>query len=675
MVAWDTETSGLYVDDGARTAVVSIAFTTKDAPAVITGLAFPFDQGRAFDKGYEYARSAKGDLKADSFFKDPVSADVDVPPGFRFVPDPRHLGRGWWRVDTEVWERDVNLPHSEWVCLMRWLVRAGRAVGLTAQNGPFDMHMTRVGTRTGWHGPDLDHVYGYDTQYGSAVLDPLYPTGLKPTAARLWGEDEAMEAQAVRDGLIVVKKLYGLRAEDGPRYDLLPWDVVGPYATQDAVLTLRLAKFQTDRFDDGEGNVSEVERMLDLARTCYRMERRGFGPLDRELTRKVAEAIEARIAQLENAMPFDPPTTYRAKEYFFDDLGLRPWKGAEEPRVIEWVKNAKGETVKKVRKQGSLGIDVAKRMAAQDVPFAAQLAELMRLRTANQMHYRGYLNLAGEDGMLRTVHRIAYVKTGRMSVERWQAQAVPRRDSIQIDPLPDGRRPPHPRDLFLTPEGRVRCNLDLGQAELRVAAVFSGCRKMIEQVLEGRDIHGETATQIYGVSPDDERFTHYRYLSKRGVFGGIFMVGPKTLQDTIWKLAQLDVPFAECKQIVYGFRRMYPEIEEAYNEAERFVTANGFMTLVDGSRSWFGPRDYPNTGWNRRVQGSLALFNVHWLVQVESMTEHLEALKLSVHDSVTLDLPVDVAEPICEEIKAWTEVEFERWFKIPGKVDIEIGKW
>lgn len=672
MVAWDTETSSLYTDDGGRTAVVSIAYCTRAEPDRIVGHAFPFDQGRAEAKGFSIQRYKDGTTKAD--LKDQVRVTDSVPLGFRYVPNPKNPAVGYHRVDLTAWQADVNLPHEEWLCLMRWLVRAGRAVGLAAQNGPFDLHMTRVGTRTGWFGPDLDRVYAYDTQYGSAVLDPLELTGLKPTATRLWGEAEAMEAQEVRDGLIHAKKLYGLRSEDGPRYDLLPWFIVGPYATQDAVLTLRLAKHQTNRLCDGEGSFYEIDRMHDLARACYRMERRGFGPLNREKTEKVATAIEARIAQLENMMPFDPPTAYQAKAYFFDDLGLRPWKGAEEHRVIEWVNTKRGRT-KKVVKQGSLGIDIALRMADQGVPFAGHFAELMRLKTANQMHYRGYLNLAGDDGMLRTVFRIAHVKSGRMSVERFQAQAIPRRDSIRLLPLPDGRVLPHPRDLFDTPEGRVRCNLDLSQAELRVAFQFSRCKRGIEQILDGRDIHGEMTTRVYGYQPEHSEFGHYRYFAKRGVFGGIFMVGPKTLQDTIWNLAQIELPFAECKKIVYGFREMYPEIEKAYQEAEQFVTVNGYMPLVDGTRSWFGPRDWPRTAWNRRVQGSLALFNVHWLTQVEAMTEHLEALKLTVHDSVVLDLPIDQAEEQCERIRVWTEAEFERWFGIPGKVDIEIGGW
>ena len=52
-VAVDTETSGLFVDDGATLSVVSVAWRTSGNSGLyngITGFAFPFDQGRAHEK-------------------------------------------------------------------------------------------------------------------------------------------------------------------------------------------------------------------------------------------------------------------------------------------------------------------------------------------------------------------------------------------------------------------------------------------------------------------------------------------------------------------------------------------------------------------------------------------------------------------------------------------------
>lgn len=675
MVAWDTETSGLYVDEGKRVAAVSVAYSLKSDPDTIVAYAFPFDQGRSAEKGFTPVRSttkiSKGQLKADA----KVATILEYKTGDALPYGYKLNGRGEPVVDLDAWLVDVNLGEEDWEDLKRWLKLAGEYVGLTGHNDKFDLHHTHAGTRQ-YPGIDLEQLIAWDSQLGCAVLWPLELIGLKETATRLWGRESAEDARVVRDALMVAQLLFGLTNDNGgnKRYDLLPWSINGPYAAQDAVLTLRLTKLQTTAFEEGEARWLEIDRHMDLTRVLYRVEERGFGPLDRERTTEVAEALERRIEQLQNAMPFSPPTAYRAKEYFFDDLGLKPWKGAEEGRHVEWVENKKGGKSKKVVKQGSLSIDVALRMAKQGVPFAAEYAEMQRLTTANNMQYRGYLNLAGPDGRLRTNFKQAFVRSGRMSVERFQAQAIPRRDSVKIDEITGYGKIPHPRDLFLVPEGRTRVTMDLSQAELRVAFKFSDCKLGIEQIEAGRDIHGEMATQIFNVRKDvDESFSHYRYISKRGVFGGIFMVGPKTFQDTIWKLAGIELPWKTAQDTVYGFRRLYPEIEKAYNESQMYVEEHGFVDLVDGTRSWFSGRDYPNTAWNRRVQGSLALFNIEWLTYVESITAQWDALVLSVHDSVTLDLPHDVVEEVTTQIADWTARKFEEWFGIVGKVDTELG--
>lgn len=660
MVSWDTETSGLHPDDNARTAVVSVAFCRKETPDVVEGFAFPFDQGRAHDKGFTVQRDKRG-----------------IPKG---LENPKE--------ELPLWLEDLNLGEAEWNDLMRWLELAGEWCGLVGHNDKFDMMHTRTGTRH-WPGKDLDRWVAWDTMLACPNLWPNHPIALKTVSARLWGAEEADEAQVVKDALATAKKLFGLTGDDATRYDLLPWRIIGPYAAQDAILTLRLAILQTDLFvEEGEGDYRDMIRQINLMRVLARMEWRGFGPLDVERTISVAEGIEKRIAQLEAMMPYQPPTAYRAKEYYFDQLGLRPWKGGEEPRVVEAATNKRGEPITKVVKQGTLTIDVLTRMANANVPFAAETAELSRIRTANTMQYRGYANLASPyDHRMRANFKQAFVRSGRMSVDRWQGQAIPRRDSIRLDKIAGMGAVPHPRDLFLVDSCNCdgcrgqqmrRVTLDLSQAELRVAFKMSGCKHGIEQIYDGRDIHGEMATQIFNVRKGvDDSFSHYRYIAKRGVFGGIFMVGPKTFRETIWKLAQIDLPWSEAQKTVYGFRKLYPEIEVAYNDAMEYVMRHGYVELADGTKSYFGPRDYDNTAWNRRVQGSLALFNAEWLIQVESMTADQHngrgALVLSIHDSVTLDLEPESSDQVIADIRAWTDQHFEDTFHIIGATDLDEG--
>lgn len=205
-VAVDTETNGLYADDGARTAIVSVAWWSNNHTADVDGL---------HASSYCYASDC---VEAYSF---PFDQGVRDKPG-----------RGK-RFQLDLFqEDDINLPESEWWFLQIWL----RGQQLVMQNAPFDLEKLRVGTRH-WNGYELEDFVVWDTQLGNKELDPKEPTGLKPTCERLFGDTSDEQA--------ALKPYLG--PKDDPRFDLVPWDVIEPYATQDAVKTLRLAAMQRDR--------------------------------------------------------------------------------------------------------------------------------------------------------------------------------------------------------------------------------------------------------------------------------------------------------------------------------------------------------------------------------------------------------------------------------------------
>jgi hypothetical protein len=683
--AVDTETSGLYVDDGARICAVSLAFETIDRPGEIQTYAFPFDQGNHEEKGFEVQR-----LKAGT---------------------PRGLEN---EAELEAWTADYNLGEEHWDWLMDWLVRTGESNGHAYQNAAFDLLMFDAGTRQGYKGVWLEPFVLWDTMLASKNLWPTELTGLKPTAARLWGAAETEEADEVKLALAKGKKLFGLRAEHGPRYDLIPWHINGPYAAQDTYLTRRLAPYQHALMEDGHGSGwRDFHDNMNLMRVLTRMSHRGFGPYHVEESHDWANTIASRIRELEPQLPFvlrgsipsDKITTkpdgstdegehvsasdHRAAEYYFEVLGLAPWKVSEQKRGYEVGKGIHkkfvagprsikadverrfpGEASRKeiAFKQGSLTADIAERMGEAGAPGATVYAELLRLKVANQMYYRNYAELAGPDKKLRTSYKQAFVKSGRMSVEHFQAQALPKK----LDLLVAGVKAPEPRAFFDVPEGRERWNLDLSQAELRIAANLSLCKGLMRELNEeDGDVHGKTCERTFGITPDHPEWKAKRDVAKRLNFGGIFMIGGPTFRKNLWEQGGIEWSLAECTKAVRAFRDAYPEIQHSYEYWQNYCRQFGYVELYNGDRSWFGPRDYDNTAWNRVVQGSLARWVAEWLTLVEQVTEKYDALVLSVHDSAVLDLPIDQAPDIAKRV---VELSSELWydrFGFPGKVDAD----
>ena len=673
-VAVDTETSGLYVDEGHRVCAVSLTYRLhgQDEPVSI---AFPFDQGRHEIKGFEV----------------------------QYYADQRRPPKGLDSYEALAeWTADENLGEPEWNALMDWLEASGRAVGHVYQNAAFDLLMIDAGTRMGWAGRWLEPYVVWDTMLASKNIWPDEPTGLKPTGARLWGEEAVADAAELREALLVGKKLFGLRAEHGPRYDLVPWRVNGKYAASDTSLTHRLFELQAAMLDDGYGaGWVAMRRDMNLMRVLTRMSRRGLGPYSVAESSEWANVIAARIAEIEPTLPFyasgtlpsdkeggiGGATAARASEYYFEVLGHKPWKISETARGYEvgvgihrkFVPGRKAdraeierrfpeEAAKKqvVFKQGELTHSIAERMGAADY------AEYTQLRMANQMFYRNYAELAGVDGKLRTTYRQAYVKSGRMSVERVQVQALPKKLALTCN----GLAVPEPRAFIGVPEGKVRWNLDLSQAELRIAANLAHCEGLMRELNEeGGDVHGKTCERTFGITPDHPDWKAKRDVAKRLNFGGIFLIGPATFRANLWKQGGVDWSLAQCREAVYAFREAYPEIRDTYVEWEQYAARHRCVQLYNGERSWFTSRDYPNTGWNRRVQSSLAIWAAEWLTLVEQMTEKYDALVLSVHDSAVLDLDVDVAdEVVARAVERSTELWVDR-FGFPGKVDADVWSY
>lgn len=639
-VCVDIETTGLFGDDGARVVVVSLAYLLQDDDG-IWAHAFPFDIGDAARKGFEDG-----------------------------APDP----------EGDAHQLTYNLPRDEWQFLLDWLVAVVSREGIVCQNTKFDVHMLRYGTEQ-YPGVDLERYVPpglwFDTMLGTKVLDPHVPTtSLKPTAARIWGEAEVAEAKEQTEGLLAVKKRYHLLKEDGPRYDLVPWEVLGPYAFQDAVLALRLHLLQMQRIEDGDVPPGDAaQAYADECRTCrvlYRMERRGCGPFDVARSERIADAIDRRVSQLKAEIPFSPITAPAAAAYFFDTLGLAPWKPGEQPRETEQVpvirnKKPTGEMRTRVVKQGTLDVKVCKRLAAAQVPGAAQYLEYLELVVQNRMFYRNYADLAGSDGKLRTSFRQAWVKSGRLSVERWQAQALPKRIGAHLN----GKPLPEPRALFLTDPGRTRVNLDLAQAELRIAAIMADCHTMVEALNSGADLHSRNTKRIFGVDESDPDWSLKRDVGKRVTFSAIFGVGPARFQQMLLEQSSLEWTLAECKQVINAWRSLYPQFIERLEYWEGHAAQMGWVPLYDGSQSYLiEPRDYPSSGWSRRVQGSLALYvNRIWLPQIERMTAKWDALELTVHDSVVLSLPDAAVDDTVAAIKQFTEQSWFEAFGINGGCD------
>jgi DNA polymerase I-like protein with 3'-5' exonuclease and polymerase domains len=643
IVALDTETSGLHPDDGHRVSTVSMAW--RDDDGTLHTIALPFDQGL---RGQQ--RGAQGVLAL---------------------------------------EPDVNLGRDVWDAMLLWLSKQW----LVFHNAKFDLHMMRAGTRD-WPGMDLSSRFIWDTMIASAVIHPRDEVGLKPIAERLnltSGDERIWEERMkkwVADSRAMLKKIGAISAEDikarNPRYDLAPWSIMEGYAKQDTRLTLLLHEWQLDWLHEDEmgargnnhGNSAGlntsarevIDRKLEVCLGLYEMERTGVS-WNYVKAESAANAAEKAVYDLDKSLVA---------------MGVRRLTSAG---MLKWLADNKaweGDANDGARYTagGSRSLD------AQEVdrllrywgshPAGATLTKALEswkkrheLDVAGNMWYRGYTDKLGADGRLRTSYRQLKTVTGRMSVERVNLQAMPR----EGQEIP-GEGFVKVKQLIEAHPDYVLYNMDLSQAELRVGAKLANCRKMLELLENNRDLHGATATALFGgkiterfcvlanvrsgtwcprtkddASNDDEAkvWGVARQVGKTVTFSSLFRGGGAALARALGQQARIYLPESETKRWVDSWRNEYKEIVRAWSKYEYMAKSNGWVPLGGGpleERSWLwggsGRRlveDYQ--GYNRAVQGGIALLNQGWIAQAGAVLRanpHAGRLVLNVHDSLVLEV-------------------------------------
>lgn len=548
--------------------------------------------------------------------------------------------------------QSVNLPYDEWQALCKWLVYPKRRY--IFHNAMFDLMMMRCGTTMGWEGVDLEPWFKWDTMVVQRELDPLHQVGLKDTAARLWGPHERDDEKAIKKLRAMIAKKYKIPLKR-VGYHLLPWTELGKYAEKDADQTMRLFLNQLERLDNGDAEWPTVRHRLEVTRTLHLIQSRGI-PWDKDLAEDACKVLRKERKRLEAELPFKPANVNAAKVWFFEKpptgLGLIPHKMT--PGGV------------KGRPQPTLDDEVLRRLVANGVKGAAEWDLYSEIDRALSMWYEGYSDKVGHDGRLRCVFRQTKVVSGRMSVERIQLHAIPKdHQAVRADV-------PSVRDLIVPRDGYVLWNLDLSQAELRVAAKYSGCNTMLDMLLQGADLHGITAEKVLHADRSDPTWKEKRDIAKRLTFGSIFQIGGPKFQSTLAENAGIYLPLGECQQIVSDWRRMYPEFSAAYNRYDRFAQQKGWVRLLPGTdysvKSYFDMRQKWHTGWSRVVQGSLAEFLQIWLVETERQWPGV--VVLTVHDSLVLELPEAGGKALARAIADYGEERATWLFGVKMKVDV-----
>jgi DNA polymerase-1 len=542
---------------------------------------------------------------------------------------PFSFGPGRGAQASLALDGQVNLGQQDWEGLVAWL----RAHRLIMHGIKFDLRVMAAGTDE-FEGADLTDAVGWDTMLASRDLDPHQSAELEQVELRAGYLDRDRRA-AWHEQKRQVKNL-----------NHMSWEQAAEYARTDAEVTYAAWEWQMARYAEGEGDRAALDAEIEYAKVLGRLESRGIG-YDYARSMRVAQDLKVAESHIRVSLPFRA-TLPGAKNWFFAS-------GREEPAGTTATGNPKLDD----REVG--------RLAAKGVPHAADYQLLRKMETARSKWFESYAQMCGWDGRLRTDFSQAKVVSGRLSSTRVNLQAIPH--EYQLEMLTDAGFPA-PRDLFVPKRASKLWELDLSQAELRVAAVEADCTPMLEMIRAGVDIHGQVAEQLFGDKPGSPTWDRNRSIGKRADFSFIFGIGADTFQVDLANYSGIWLELRECHRIVGDWRRLYPEYGRANRRYMEAANHWRYIRLVNGRVRHFGTWEEQHKAFNQYVQGSLAELMREWLVQTERRYPGIAVL--TIHDSLVLETS---SKAKVQAVQRLGEQLGEQMFNVPMAIDLkEWGK-
>ena len=301
-----------------------------------------------------------------------------------------------------------------------------------------------------------------------------------------------------------------------------------------------------------------------------------------------------------------------------------------------------GLPAKKKTKSGySTGAEVLESLRYAH-PAVGLLLEYRQLSKLKSTYADGLRDCIAEDGRIHSTFNQTETRTGRISSLEPNLQNIPVRTA-------EGKRL---RRYFTAPEGRVLCDADYSQIELRVLASISGDKNMIEAFGSGTDIHTVTASQVFGM-PADMITPELRSRAKAVNFGIVYGIGAFSLSKDI------GVSRAEADRYIKSYLAAYPAVAKYMENTIAAAKRDGYVTTMYGRRRWLPELSNSNRNLvafgervarNAPIQGTAAdIIKIAMIRVFDRLAAEYPTAKLilQVHDELIVECDEKDAEKIC----------------------------
>ncbi len=367
------------------------------------------------------------------------------------------------------------------------------------------------------------------------------------------------------------------------------------------------------------------EMELPLCRVLYRMERAGIA-IDRTQLEQFGQMLAQRIADCEalifsySGEPFNINSTRQLGELLFEKLELPP--------------------VKKTKTGYSTNADVLEKLKNKH-PIIPAIMDYRMLTKLKSTYADGLMKVICDDGRIRTTFQNLVTATGRLSSTDPNLQNIPVRTDLGAEI----------RKMFVPKPGCVLVDADYSQIELRVLAHIAEDKTMQQAFISGMDIHTVTASQVFGVAPEQVTPLQRRH-AKAVNFGIVYGISEFSLAEDI------GVSRYEAKDYIENYLTNYSGVRKYMKQVVIDARERGYTATIYGRKRWIPELKSSNfnirsgaerIALNTPIQGTAAdLIKLAMLRVDKALTQEFpEAqLLLQVHDELIVECPEEIAPQV-----------------------------
>lgn len=312
------------------------------------------------------------------------------------------------------------------------------------------------------------------------------------------------------------------------------------------------------------------------------------------------------------------------------------------------------EPFKKTDK-GNFSVDKEVLMAyAEQSQFCELLLQYREYSGIEGKILKSYAECVFPDGKYHTSFRP--VETGRLGSSNINLQNL------------DKRKHPEIRQIIVAPPRHVLLIFDQAQLEFRVIAAVSNCRKAIDMIKEGYDIHMAKAIEIWGEediknsSPKEVKLKRYRAKNEL-VFPSIYGSMPKAISN------RLGISESHAENLYNKLWSDFPEIREWQENVLEIYNKKRYVEIPPGRR-----RHAPltrNEILNTGIQGGAASIVCK---QMNMLIKRKLWVYLNCHDELIVCTKEKDAKYVAEEMEEIMRTDyFGFMIDVPLEVEGSVG--